>query len=255
MISPWNKIADGVWSRECIGEEQAASYCQNIRDGHTELTVETQFTSNIGSEEELIQRVKNAWLACHSRMPECATEISTGTEIPQIATYRTLQSDQDAAEWLQDTFRVVKGKSTEEVARFTYSRRLTTKGKRGMMFLVIDPNAIPNRRYTLIYNVSHAVSDSFSIPKLFNEMFRQMTLVSGNSPLPASEIDYTGVVDRLAVHPSHLYEANFQPTEEERKQAIADVLAQEELVRSHVSPEHLPMIPRRRQLTIFLRPL
>ncbi|KAJ3495838.1 hypothetical protein NLG97_g3100 [Lecanicillium saksenae] len=235
LASPWCELNPGVWARECIGEEQTTSYCQNIRDGHSELTVDVPFTSNIESQEELIQRTKNAWLMCHSRMPECATEISTGTELPQILTYRMLQSDSEAASWLQESFRVVIGKTVDEVARYTYNRRLTTQGKRSMLFLVIDPTADAQRRHNLIYNVSHVVSDAFSIPALFNEVFRQMTLVPASCIIPVSAIDYSGVVERLPVHPSHLYEAKFQPTNAERGQAVADVLAQEQVVGTHIS--------------------
>jgi len=233
--SPWLEIGNGVWSRDCIGEEQTASYCQNIRDGHTELTIEVPFSSNIGSRDELIQRVQNAWIVCHSRLPECATEISTGTELPQSLKYATLKSDLDCADWLRETFRVVAGQSVEDVARLTYSRRLPTKGKRSMLYLVIDPTAPTARRHALIYNVSHVVSDAFSIPAFFNIMFRHMTQVPGDSQLPVSSIDYNGVVERLPIHPSHLYDAKFKPTLQEKEQAISAVLSQEALHADYVS--------------------
>lgn len=233
--APWRELGDGAWSRDCIGEEQTASYKQNINDGHTELTVEAPFSSNINSRDELIQRVKNAWVLCHSRLPECATEISTGTELPQILTYTKLKSDQDSADWQHETFRVVIGQSVEDVARLTYNRRLPTKGKRSMLYLVIDPKAPITRRHALIYNVSHVVSDAFSIPAFFSTMFWYMTQVPGDSQIPVRRIDYAGVVGRLPIHPSHLYEAKFAPTLEDKEQAISEVLAQEELYASHVS--------------------
>ncbi|TQV99857.1 hypothetical protein V2A60_005287 [Cordyceps javanica] len=237
----WRETIAGTWTRPCLGEEQTASYIQNIRDGHTELTIEVPFTCNVTSVTELTLRARNAWLACHSRFPQGATEISTGTELPQLLTYPMLRSEDDAATWLQDTFVVVADQSSRDVAKHTYSRRLTTKGKRSMLYLVIDPSA--KGRHALVWNVSHVVSDAFSIPIFMNEILDQMTKVPGDVLLAVKDIDYSHVVDRLPIHPSVLYEARYRPNEEQREQAIADILAQDDLYASHIE-KSIKMYPR-----------
>ncbi|KAM3564586.1 hypothetical protein MY1884_000654 [Beauveria asiatica] len=237
----WHETTVGTWSRVCLGEEQTASYMQNIRDGHTELTIQVAFTCNIPSVPELIKRARNAWLVCHSRFPQGAIEISTGTELPQTLTYPMLRSDHDAAVWMQDTFVVVSDQSSGEVAKHTYSRRLTTKGKRSMLYLVIDPSA--TGRHALVWNVSHVVADAFSIPVFMNEIFDQMTKVPGDVLLSVKHVDFSAVVDRLPIHPAVLYEARYRPNAEQREQAMADILAQEHLYESHIG-ESIKMYPR-----------
>ncbi|KAM0738574.1 hypothetical protein ACQRIT_006311 [Beauveria bassiana] len=237
----WREISVGTWSRVCLGEEQTASYMQNIRDGHTELTIEVPFTCNIPSVPELIQRARNAWLVCHSRFPQGAIEISTGTELPQTLTYPVLRSDHDAAVWMQDTFVVVADQSSGEVAKHTYSRRLTTKGKRSMLYLVIDPSA--TGLHALVWNVSHVVSDAFSIPIFMNEILDQMTKVPGDVLLSVKDVDFRGVADRLPIHPAVLYEARYRPNAEQREQAMDEILAQENLYKSHIG-ESIKMYPR-----------
>ncbi|ATY64294.1 hypothetical protein A9K55_004921 [Cordyceps militaris] len=237
----WRETSAGTWSRECLGEEQTASYMQNVRDGHTELTIEVPFTSSIASASELITRARNAWLVCHSRFPQGAAEISTGTALPQLLTYRLLRSDDEAAAWLRDTFVVVTDRTAGEVARHTYSRRLATKGKRSMLFLVVDASS--SAEHALVWNVSHVVSDAFSIPIFMNEILDQMTKVPGDGLLSVADIDYAGVVQRLPIHPSVLYEAQYRPSAEQRAQAIAEILAQEDLYASHVG-QSIKMYPR-----------
>ncbi|OAA73990.1 hypothetical protein ISF_00891 [Cordyceps fumosorosea ARSEF 2679] len=239
----WRQTSPGTWSRACLGEEQTASYTQNVRDGHTELTIAVPFSCRgVPSAAALTLRARNAWLACHARFPQAAAEMSTGTRLPQRLTYAALRSDEEAAAWLRETLVVVDdGRSAEEVARYTYGRRLPTRGKRSMLYLVVGAEA--RGEHALVWNVSHVVSDAFSIPVFMNEMLGQMTKVPGDVLLSVRDIDYEGVAERLPIHPAVLYEDRYRPTAEQREQAVAEILAQEDLYSSRIG-ESIKMYPR-----------
>ncbi|KAL4977139.1 hypothetical protein BDW66DRAFT_159170 [Aspergillus desertorum] len=195
------------WARECAATESGVSFNQNIRDGHTELTVELPFTTNL-SRAELIQRVRNAWLRCHSTHPEIAIQISTGTELPQRLVFEPLRSPAEAAAWLNETFRVVSDRNARDVARMTYSRRLPTKGKRDML---------------------HVLADIYSVVQFFNHFFRTVTEVAGDRDLEVRELDYSRLESRLPVTPVTPYEERYRPTREQKGWAIRGALAQTEL--------------------------
>lgn len=231
----WHQIDTGCWTRECAGTEQGISYNQNVRDGHTELTVEVPFNINV-SASELVQRVRNAWLICHADYPEIAIELSTGEEVPQIMKYQTLQSDVDASAWLQETLHVVTNMSVRDVVNMTYSRRLPTKGKRSMLYLVTAPGASGEEpsRHCLVWNVGHVVADAYSIMQFLNHLFKTITRVTGDYDLKISQLDYARVLGRLPISPVTPYEKQYRPTEEQRKQAMDDVVQQGELCASKV---------------------
>ncbi|KAL4872504.1 hypothetical protein BDV12DRAFT_193223 [Aspergillus spectabilis] len=238
----WRK-ANGYWTRECAGGEQAVSYNQNIRDGHTELTVELPFSINI-STTELIQRVRNAWLVSHSMYPEIAIQISTDTELPQMMKYEALETEADAASWLQETFHLVTDQTACDVASMTYSRRLPTKGKRNMLYLVTAPAANPENptSHCLVRNMSHVLADAYSIVQFFNFFFSTVTKVPGDCDFTFSDLDYSNVLGRLPVTPVTPYQEQYKPTNQQKQQAINNALSQAELYASKM-PQSITMYP------------
>ncbi|KHN93738.1 Alcohol acetyltransferase [Metarhizium album ARSEF 1941] len=241
--SGWLPLSDASWTRECIGGEQSASYNQNVGDGHTELTIEVPFSSSF-STSELIQRVRNAWLVCHSTHPHIAGQLSTGTEIPQMMKYEALRSEQDAHAWLRETLHVVTGQTAHDVARSTYSRRLQTKGKRSMLYLVTAPWADPEdaNRHCLVWNLSHVLADASSIPQLFNQLLSHVMRVPGDVDATVGEINYSRVLERLPISPVTAYEAQYRPTPEEKERAIQEAVAQAELYAAKL-PQSVAMYP------------
>lgn len=237
----WRQFAHGQWTRETTGGETGISYNQNVRDGHTELTTTLPFSTSL-STPELVQRVRNAWLVCHATHPEVAIQLSTGTEIPQIMTFDTLQSEADAEAWLQETLHVVTDQHASEVARMTYSRRLPTKGKRSMLYLITAGAAYPEypNRHCFVWNFGHTMADAYSVVLFNNYLLRTLTQVPGDRNLAVSELDYSGLASRLPVTPITPYEQEHQPTREQREEAIAGAIAQAELYSSKVlNPDHL----------------
>ncbi|KAJ5342482.1 hypothetical protein N7541_011606 [Penicillium brevicompactum] len=229
----WKRAQPGTWTRPCSGGETGVSYNQNVRDGHTELSIQVPFSIDL-STEELIQRFRNAWLLSHSRFPEIAVQLSTGTELPQMMKYEVLKSNTEAAAWMNETFHVVADQTATEVVNMTYSRRMPTKGKRNMMYLVTGPNADPQNptQHTLVWNVSHAVADVFSIVQFINHFFRTVTQVAGDWEYSVSQIDYSGVMERLPISPLTPYQQQYKPNKEQIQNAIADAARQGELYSS-----------------------
>ncbi|KAL3471478.1 hypothetical protein BJX99DRAFT_250414 [Aspergillus californicus] len=239
----WQRTAHGRWMRECTGGENGVSYNQNVRDGHTELTIEVAFTASI-STPQLIQRVRNAWLLAHATHPEVAIQVSTGTELPQEMTFEALQSESDAAHWLQETLRVVNDQTAQDVARMTYSRRLLTKGKRNMLYLVTAGAAHPGHpdRHSLVRNLSHTLADVYSVVQFYNYFLETITLVPGDRDVTVGELDYSGVFDRLPATPMTPYEAQYKPTNDQKEHAIAGAISQAELYADKM-PQSIAMYP------------
>ncbi|KAL6233919.1 hypothetical protein BDW75DRAFT_231550 [Aspergillus navahoensis] len=238
----WRKIENG-WTRECAAGESGTSYNQNVRDGHTELTIELPFTTNL-STPELIQRVRNAWMLCHSTRPEIAIQISTGTELPQRLVFEPLRTPAEAASWLNETFRVVADRNARDVARMTYSRRLPTKGKRNMLYLVTAgaADAEHPERHCLVWNFSHVMADIYSVVQFFNHFFRTITEVTGDRDLDVRELDYSDLEIRLPVTPVTPYEERYRPTAEQKARAIRGAVAQAELYAEKM-PQSIAMYP------------
>lgn len=226
----WREVLPGRWARQCIGSEQSASYNQNICDGHTELTIDMVFTTDL-STPELIQRVRNAWLSMHAVRPEVAIQISTGTDLPQLMWFDTLKTEADISSWLDDSFRVVTDQTATEIINMTYNRRLPTQNKRSMFYLVTAGNADTQHpdRHHFVWNVSHVVADAFSIVQFFNSIADATTKLSQMSILQASDLDYTAIQKRLPISPILPYEAQYNPTEEQRQKAIQDAISQASL--------------------------
>ncbi|CAG8359521.1 unnamed protein product [Penicillium salamii] len=229
----WKRTQQGTWTRPCSGGETGVSYNQNVRDGHTELTIQVPFNINL-STRELVQRFRNAWLVSHSRTPEIAVQLSTGTELPQMMKYEVLHSDAEAAAWMQETFHVVTDQNAADVVNMTYNRRMPTKGKRNMMYLVTGPHADPQNptQHTLVWNLSHAVADVYSIVQFLNHFFKTVTQVAGDRDYSVSQIDYSGVVGRLPISPLTPYQEQYKPNQEQIQQAIADAARQGDMYNS-----------------------
>ncbi|KAL4950889.1 hypothetical protein BDW69DRAFT_201865 [Aspergillus filifer] len=241
----WHEDSPGLWSRGCAAGETGVSYNQNVRDGHTELTLHVDFSTTIPT-NELIQRVRNTWLLCHATHPEVAIQVSTGTELPQRMSFETLKSESDAADWLKETFHVVSNQSAGDVTRMTYSRRLPTKGKRTMLYLVTKGAAYPDQpeKHCLVWNISHTLADIYSVVQWFNYVLTTITEIPGDRDLTVSELDYSspGLYDRLPVTPMTPYEDQYKPTAEQKQTAIDGAVAQGELYAQKMS-QSISMTP------------
>ncbi|KAL4918416.1 hypothetical protein BDW62DRAFT_210487 [Aspergillus aurantiobrunneus] len=226
----WRQVGHGRWTRECAGGEKAVSYNQNVRDGHTELTIDVPFSTSL-STPELIQRVRNAWLVCHCTHPEVAIQVSTGTELPQRMLFEALQSEADAAAWLRESLHIVTDQNAQDVVRMTYNRRLQTNGKRNMLYLVTAGAADPEHpdRHWFVWNFSHTLADIYSIVRFYNYLFKTITHVPGDRDMAVAELDYSGLHERLPVTPITPYEDEHKPTRAQREQAVAGAIEQAEL--------------------------
>ncbi|KAL4929717.1 uncharacterized protein BDV17DRAFT_297930 [Aspergillus undulatus] len=239
----WNELSPGRWTRDCAAGETSVSYNQNVRDGHTELTINVPFSSNL-STKEVTQRVRNAWLVSHATHPEVAIQISTGTEIPQKMLFETLASNADATRWLQETLCVVTDQRAQDVARMTYSRRLPTKGKRNMLYLVTKGAAYPEYpdRHCIVWNFSHTLADIYSVVQFCNYILTTITDVPGDRDLSVDELDYSSVFDRLPVTAMTPYEEQYKPTAEQKEKAIAGAISQGQLYADKMS-QSIAMYP------------
>ncbi|KAJ5180103.1 hypothetical protein N7492_003313 [Penicillium capsulatum] len=145
-----------------------------------------------------IQQVRNVWLVCHAKYPVIAIQLSTGTEFLQTMKHETLQSEHDAAAWLQETLHVVTDRSTRDVVDMTYSRRLPIKGKRSMLYLATGP---ASSEHCLVWNMGHVLADAFSIVQFFDYLFKTITEVPGEYDMKVNQLNYSGTFGRLPMTP------------------------------------------------------
>lgn len=225
MKGEWHQIEEGIYQRPCVGQEHSASFNQNVADGHTELSLAITFDTNI-EESKIVERARNAWIASRFLHPEIATELSVDDSMPQLMTYRLMTSQDDINEWLQSTFvAVIPGSDWNEVIAMTYNRRLTTKGKQSMMYVVLSP--APGVPHCFIWNVSHAITDAYSIVSFLNDYMMEVLLAPDNSRAPARYLDTPQVsLQRLPASVIHQYNQQFQSSEAEKSQSIANARAQ-----------------------------
>ncbi|KAL4903336.1 hypothetical protein BDW74DRAFT_186027 [Aspergillus multicolor] len=238
----WRQIGH-AWIRNCTDSESSISYNQNVRDGHTELTVEVPFSCTLPT-TQVIQRVRNAWLHSHTTHPEIAIQISTGTGLPQKLVFETLRTKHDVEAWLDETLAVVSDTAAQDIARMTYSRRLPTKGKRNMLYLVTAGAADPRYpdRHCLVWNFSHVLADIYSVVQFFNHFFKTVTNVPGDRDLGVDELDYSEIEGRLPLSPTTPYEERYRPSRQEKGEAHRGALAQAELYTKKM-PQSIAMYP------------
>jgi hypothetical protein len=243
----WVEIKPMVFQRACIGSEHSASYNQNIADGHTELSFAVPFSIS-KSMDELVTACKHAWFLCRSQHPEIAIELSTDLCIPQLMTYKYLSSLEDAEteEWMDETFRIVKDRSYQDVLEMTYSHRLTTRGKRAIMWLVLDTNerlADSQKCHCLILNASHAPMDFFSMTNILDHYLAQIVKGGDNVEAVGSR-DAANLIKTLPVNPINVYDKQYKPTQGQIEEATSQAMRQLSLYKEKMGqsvalyPEH-----------------
>ena len=240
-LGQWTQTTPGVYERICIGQEHSASYNQNMMDGHTELSIYMQFHSSI-HHSQLVQRGRNAWLLNRLYHPEIALELSTDLRVPQTMIFRAFQTNQDAQQWLDETLVVLYDRDLDQVNQMTYNRRLPTRGKQAMFYLLIDTTG--KKQHSVIYNVSHAVVDVYSIVALLRNMLTQMVTCKETNDLDVTSLAYDQkeAIRRLPVSPIVSYEEKYKPTRADREKSLSEARAQIELMQTKMS-ESIAMLP------------
>ncbi|KAK1244243.1 hypothetical protein MKX08_002381 [Trichoderma sp. CBMAI-0020] len=199
------------------------------------------------AEQELLERVRNAWLSCHASMPHVAVFIldsNHAAEVSEVSsmTYTVLRSEADAQEWLQDTFGVVRDRSAADLQHDLCQKPLATRGRRSKLYLVAAPDTEPENasHYALLWHSSHVMIDAFSRQQVFDQIFKKIA-EGPSGKLSIGSLDCSHVFDRLPVPIASAYEAQLKPTEEQRQQGLKEVLVSSQLARSKM-PEtiHLP---------------
>ncbi|KAM0522942.1 hypothetical protein ACHAPE_001431 [Trichoderma viride] len=198
----WRQLDSTSWTRQCFSAEAFFSLFEVVADGTGQMPVFVTFDTNM-IEEELVERVRNAWLSCHASMPHVAVAISQPNHAAEVSdvssmTYKLLLSEADAQEWLQDTFNVVRDRSATDLQHALCQKPLATWGRRSKLYLVATPKADSENasRYALLWHSSHAIIDAFSRQQIFGRLFRK--IVAGpSSKLSIDSLDYSNVFDRF----------------------------------------------------------
>lgn len=252
----WQQSERGVWKRQCIGHEASATFNENIAYGHTELSMTVSFkmhhpaSSRIAGTEleldELVARVRDAWIRTRYLRPELAVEMDRHTDpsVPQTFTYRVLRDEASIRAWVEQTFVVTRlgepgASSFEEVCAHTYNRPLATQGKQSMLYLVL-PRLGDNTDRTahLIWNVSHAVTDGGSIVEFFNVLLQ--CAIDATPAAPYNSI-YTPTAYELDVYPRlphsvvTAYRKQFHPQPSDIEQAHAAAQSNMRLISDKIS--------------------
>lgn len=228
----WHESAPYVWRRTCIGHEASASFNENIAYGHTELSMTCTFrihypaSSSRNKLDDLVSRVRIAWIQARHLRPEAAVEMDTHSDptIPQTLTYQVLREEQAIREWVDETFIVTclgdeGAGSLDELCAYTYNRPLPTKGKQSMLYLVLPRSA--NEEAHLIWNVSHAVTDGGSIVEFYNVLLQCIIDAKPSSSVynpTAFELD---VFPRLPRSVVTAYQQQFKPSPQDIANASA----------------------------------
>lgn len=241
----WHQVEADLWKRTCLGHEASASFNQNIAHGHTELSLMSSWrvhqpsSSRItGSElelDQLVARVRQAWIQARYLRPEVGVELDTHTDptVAQTMCYRLLRDEESIQEWLDETFVVKRlgdpGVATPaELCAYTYNRPLATKGKKSMLYLILPRLDDEQRTAYTIWNVSHAVTDGGSLAEVFNTLFQCVIDATPSEPYDSI---YTPSAFELNVLPRMprsvvmAYRQQYQPKPEEIAKAhkVAEV--------------------------------
>lgn len=259
----WQQSSPGVWTRTCIGQEASATFNENIADGHTELSMWCQFrihqpsTSSIAGTqmelEELVARVRQAWIQTRYLRPELAVEMDRHADptIPQTFKYRVLQDRESLREWVEQTFVVKRlgepGVDTlEQLLHYTWNRPLPTKGKQSMLYLVLPRLEDQRDRCAqLIWNVSHAVTDGGSVAEFYNVLLQRIVDAAPSAPydeiyIPSAfELD---VLPRLPRSVVSAYRQQYKPQTQDVVQANKVAETNMKLVSDKVE-ESLALLP------------
>lgn len=238
-LQPWRQLDSSSWIRQCFSAEAFFSLFEVVANGTGQMPVFVTFDTNM-AEQELIERVRNAWLSCHASMPHVAvtnSEPNRAAEVSEVSsmTYSMLCSEVDAQEWLQDTFSLVRDQSAAGLQHALCQKPLATRGRRSKLYLVFPPKVEPENvsHYALLWHSSHVVIDAFSRQQFFDQIFRK--IVEGPSDkLSIDSLDYSNVFERLPVPIASAYEAQLKPTKEQRQQGLQEILASSQLARSKV---------------------
>lgn len=259
----WHEVKPDVWTRTCLGHEGPTSFNQNVADGHTELSAFATFRLHRKAildpsteELDIVDRVKEAWIKVRCARPETAVELTTHTEpnTPQALTYRVLRNEQEIGTWVDQTLKVIRlGEngfhSVQEICRMTYNRKLPTSGKQSMLYLVLpsaSSNSLQKESGTsnidihIIWNVSHAVVDGFSITQFFNSLFQFIVdAPAANTSTSSSRIYVPSkteldVLPRLPRSSVVAYERRYKPLQQERDAALRDAYQNMSLIQEKV---------------------
>lgn len=237
----WKEIEPMIFQRACIGQEHSASYNQNIADGHTELSIAIPFSINMNMESVQIA-CKKAWFKSRLQHPEVAIELSTDLRIPQMMTYKYLpdSNHSEVKEWMEETFRIIMdGRDYQDVLEMTYNKRLDTRGKRAIMWLVLDntPDLKDSQRgHCLIFNVSHATVDFHSMMNFLDHYLEGVARGSDNDDAFFEEQQYDAaeIINCLPVNPINVYDRQYAPTQEQIDKAMIQAKEQLQLQKDKI---------------------
>ncbi|CAO1637603.1 unnamed protein product [Parajaminaea phylloscopi] len=257
----WTKDArhDNVYTRPCFGQESSASFNQNVADGHTELSLALPFGINVDP-EDLVRRASYAWRTIRRMHPECAIELTTGLERPQMMRYSMVApGGHEEQEWLSETFIPIQGtrdRTWKDVVEMTYNRKLPTRGKRAMMYLVLAPQDSSSsrerpseeeeelRQHCLIYNVAHAVTDGFSFVVFLNAYMQLLADAGGAAPPDSSStLPPQDVLFRLPDSVLPAYVRRYHPSVSDREESLRHALEQMQLYAAKM-PLSVALTPR-----------
>lgn len=228
----WQEIVPQVFQRPCIAQEQSCSFNQNIADGHTELTCSVTFKTDIPV-QKVVQKARNAWLTCKHLTPVSSIELSTDLAIPQLMTYHVFTKQQQVDEWMRETFVEVHNPNFEEVWDMTYNRRLTTRGKQSMMYIITGDNGV----HCATWNLSHVLGDAYSIIAWLNVFLKALVKCPDDQDIDivSAPVDTAELLRRLPASQVPAYERKYNPGEHDRALALAEAKQQMALYGLRVS--------------------
>ena len=216
----WMEVEDGVFQRSMFGGEASASFNQNVADGHTEICAWVRAQTTLPN-TKLVQRIRNAWLHTRITNPEISIEMTTDAVVPQLFTYRIPRSQAEIDEWMNETLVIQKDRNIDDVLDELVNRKMTTRGKRSIMVVVLQGDAASGKpvEHDYIWNVSHAAGDVFSFLTYMNKFFDAIVRVPEDFELDILSMwpDKATTLRRLpcAMLPSYLAKYNPSPAEVE----------------------------------------
>lgn len=233
----WKEVQPSVFQRPCTGQEHSASFNQNIADGHTELSLSVKFDINVKDQDELEERIKLAWRASRIRHPEIALELSTDMSTPQMMIYRLLEDEEQINKWIKDTLVICnKTQDCDKVTEMTYNRRLPTIGKQSMLYFIPANKQLDSQsKHCVVWNVSHAITDAFSIIAFLNDLMEEVVLAKPGSGQNRFSNNPRYALERLPASLVGTYLTKFQPSKEDEKESISSAREQVALYEKKVS--------------------
>ena len=177
--------------------------------------MQVHFVVGLPNEHEVVlKRMCAAWFLARQDEPVVGIDLVSDDNKLDKATFKCLQTIEEARDWMSDTLLVVDdGRSVMDVQAATVARPIPSRGRKPIMHIVLKPKI---NAMGIVYNCPHVLSGHHAIFVL--EQFVQH-LCDDRSELGLEHVFFPEkpgpLIPKLPRSCVKAYEETFKPTEED----------------------------------------